>query len=164
MTKLFHSHIMRSEEARFAYPVVHLTFPNVSLAEWLAFAKEATRVPTNQGGLVAVRDSRDHIHALFQYRVEKDLSLERVLKVANLIVARLPGQALGTALIEILDELAKNSQSDAICIEFAPTAQGGARGPDLPLSESGYLPYAISMLRQQAGARRHGPTLIVKEG
>jgi hypothetical protein len=163
MTKLFHSHIMRHEEARFAYPVVHLTFPNVSLAAWLAFAKEATRVPANQGGLVAVRDSRDHIHALFQYRVEKDLSLERVLKVANLIVARLPGQALSTALIEILDELAQSSQSGAICVEVAPSAIGGGQRLDLPLSESGYLPHAISMLRHQADVRRHGPALIVKD-
>jgi hypothetical protein len=161
MTKLFHSHIMRSEEARFAYPVVHMTFPNVSLPEWLAFAKEATRVPAHQGGLVAVRDTRDHIHALFQYRVEKDLSLERVLKIANLIVARLPGHALGNALIEILDELARSSQSAAICIEVAPGQ--GADGTDLPLSESGYLPHAISMLRQQADVRRNGPTLIIKD-
>jgi hypothetical protein len=163
MTKLFHSHIMRPEEARFAYPVVHLSFPNVSLPEWLAFAKEATRVPANQGGLVAVRDLRDHIHALFQYRVEKDLSLKRVLKVANLIVARLPGHALGDALIEILDDLAKTSKSGAICIEVASSPAGGKPGSDLPLSESGYLPYTISMLRQQAGTRRNGPTLLVHE-
>jgi hypothetical protein len=163
MKQLFHSHILQAGDARFAYPLVQLTFPGVTLSEWLEFARAATRLPAKKGGLMAVRDARHHVHALFRYRVERDLPFPNILKVSNLIVVRLPGRALGTALIESFDELASISRCQAISLELVTSSRRGETGQELQLSEAGFLPYTISVLRRQAKLRQFGPSSLFAE-
>jgi hypothetical protein len=145
MSQLFNSHIMVSGEARFAYPIVRLTFPDVTLSQWLYFARAAIRQSRKRGGLIALRDLRDHTHALFRYRVEHDLPLLAILKVSTIVVGRLPGQALEAALIESFDSLARQNGCQAICLELATGDRLGERGKALQLS--GYLPYGELVLR-----------------
>jgi hypothetical protein len=161
MKQLFHSHIIKAGEARFAYPLVQLTFPGITLSQWLDFARAASRLPAKKGGLMAIRDVRHHIHALFRYRAEKDLPFQTVLKVSNLMVVRLPGQALGTALIESIDELASVSRCQAVCLELVAGTRKGETGRELQLSDAGYLPYTISVLRRQAKLRQFGPNSLL---
>jgi hypothetical protein len=163
MKQLFHAHIMQADEARFAYPLVQLTFPGVTLSQWLEFARAVTRLPAKKGGLMAVRDARQHVHALFRYRVERDLPFQNILKVSNLIVVRLPGQALGSALIESLDELASMSHCQAISLELLTASPRSETGHELQLSAAGFFPYTISVLRRRAKLRQFGPSSLFPE-
>jgi hypothetical protein len=163
MKQPFHAHIMRADEIRFAYPLVQLTFPGVTLSQWLEYARAATRLPAKKGGLLAVRDARRHVHALFRYRVERDLPFQNILKVSNLIIVRLPGQALGTAVIESFDELASMSRCQAISLELVTASPRSEIGRELDLTAAGFFPYTISVLRRQTKLRQFGPSSLVAE-
>jgi hypothetical protein len=132
---------MRAIDVQCAFAVVQLTFPGLKLSQWLKFACAAARLPAKKGGLMAMCDARNYIHALFFYRVERDLEFKLALKVSHLIVARLPGQALDTALIDSLDNLARQNDCQAICLELMSGGRSGETGRGLRLSD------AISVLR-----------------
>jgi hypothetical protein len=136
---------MRAAEVRLAYPVVQLKFPGVTLSQWLDFARMAARPANKKSGLVAVRDSRKQIHAVFRYRIEKDLQFQVVLKISNLIIARLPGRGLGAAVIEIVDALARESRCQAVSLELTGENEHGETGQSL--RSTGYSANAVSVLR-----------------
>lgn len=77
--------------ARQAYPLVRMADPSLSIGQWLTFARRQMRITARRGGIVALRDRRQCIHALFTYRVDNNLKLRRFLRISDVMVGHLPG-------------------------------------------------------------------------
>jgi hypothetical protein len=92
-----------------AYPLVRLHDASVTLGKWLRFVRRHCGPAHQRAGLIAIRDCRGIVHALFSYRVDFDLHNRKRLCVANLIVAHIPGskieEAVATSTRNISNEL-----------------------------------------------------------
>jgi hypothetical protein len=86
------------ECARTAYPLVRMHDASISLNTWLRFARRRCRATSSRAGLIAIRDCRGIVHALFSYRGDVDLHGRKRLCIANLIVAHLPGSQIDAAV------------------------------------------------------------------
>jgi hypothetical protein len=89
---------MSWQRAAAAYPLVRLHDASVSLDKWLRFVRRHCGPAHPRAGLIAIRDCRDIVHALFSYRVDFDLHNRKRLCVANLIVAHVPGSQIDEAV------------------------------------------------------------------
>ncbi|SDO85635.1 hypothetical protein [Afipia sp. GAS231] len=89
---------MSWQRATAAYPLVRLHDASVSLDKWLRFVRRHCGPSHQRAGLIAIRDCRGIVHALFSYRVDFDLHNRKRLCVANLIVAHIPGSKIEEAV------------------------------------------------------------------
>lgn len=102
--------------ARAAYPLVYLHDASVTLNAWLDFVRRQLRTAPGRGGLMAIRDRRGTVHAVFSYRVDRDLRARKRLCLINLIVAHLPGSPIDDALIASTSNIAATLNCQTICI------------------------------------------------
>jgi hypothetical protein len=89
---------MSRQGATAAYPLVRLHDASVSLDTWLRFVRRHCGPTQQRTGLIAIRDCRGIVHALFSYRVDFDLHNRKRLCVANLIIAHIPGSKIEEAV------------------------------------------------------------------
>lgn len=108
---------MTRQCARTAYPLVHLHDASISLEDWLRFARRRSRNPLGRAGLIAIRDCRDIIHALFSYRVDIDLHTRKRLYISNLVVAHLTGSAIDDAIAASANKVAARLGCQTISLE-----------------------------------------------
>lgn len=116
---------MSWQGARAAYPLVRLHDASVTIEKWLRFAKQHCRADSSRTGLIAIRDCRGIVHALFSYRVEFDLHIRKRLCVANLIVAHLPGSQIEEAVARSTRHVSAQLGCQTITLEkpfFSPSA------------------------------------------
>lgn len=108
--------------ARAAYPLVYLHDASVTLGAWLRFVRRRLRGTSRRGGLMEIRDCRGIVHALFAYRVDRDLRAGRRLCVTDLIVAHLPGSQIDHAVAASADQVAASlgCQTISIAQPFQP--------------------------------------------
>lgn len=111
-------------EARAAYPLIYLHDASITLEEWLAFARRQCARPSGKIGLMAIRDRRGIIHALFGYRVDLDLRANKRLCLSNLVIARLPGSMIDEAIATSADDIAAKHRCRTISLDqpFTPRA------------------------------------------
>ena len=108
---------MNWQGARAAYPLVRLHDAGITLDKWLRFARRHCQAPSDRAGLVAIRDRRGIVHALFSYRVDFDLHSRRRLCVANLIVAHLPGSQIDEAIAASTKSISAELRCHGITVE-----------------------------------------------
>lgn len=113
-------------EAPMAYPLVYLHDASVTLDAWLDFVRR--RTVGDDGGLIVIRDRQAIVHALFAYRIDRDIRGERQLCIAQLIVAQIPGSQIDQAVSAATAQVADRLRCAAITIEqpfMLPSAPGG---------------------------------------
>ncbi|MDJ1158034.1 hypothetical protein QNA08_07280 [Chelatococcus sp. SYSU_G07232] len=142
---------LRPGDARQAYALVRLAYPQVALRDWLAFARRAARQSPRRGGLVALRDARGYVHALFSYQVAVDLEGGPVLTLANLIVGRLPGPLLDDAVQTAADGLARSLGCRSIVVSVA---ENGPAEEMAAFARRGFSPLARRLLERPAAPTR----------
>lgn len=111
-------------EARAAYPLIYLHDASITLEEWLRFARRQCARPADRAGLMAIRDRRGIVHALFGYRVDMDLRANKRLCLSNLVIARVPGSMVDEAIAASADEIALRNHCRTISLDqpFTPRA------------------------------------------
>lgn len=146
-TEIFEGEMLDSRRARLAYPLVRLFDPAMSLDAWLGFARRWARLPAEHGGLMAIRDRRGYLHALFTYRVEHNLRFGRFLRVADIVMGQLPGQALNLSLLDTASQLAAANACAVIVVEPAHNGTAPRIAGEQETASFGYL---IEPARAQA--------------
>jgi hypothetical protein len=163
MGEVFHATHLRRDQARRAFPLVRVHDPHVTLKEWLAFVWRWTRMPERRGGLVSVADVRGYLHALFSYRIEIDLLHGRLMRVSNLIIGHLPGQAVRSTVVATIERLAEDTGCSSVAIDLA---QAPAGPNDVAirnaLAGAGFAPCAVSLLRQEPAHLRPPVTTMLR--
>jgi len=122
MDEQFQALPISGQLARAAYPLVYLHDAGVSLEDWLRFVRRIGRSASGNAGLIAIRDCRGIVHALFSYRVDFDLRARKRLCITHLVVAHLAGSAIDAAIAASAGDIAANLDCQSISIEqpFAP--------------------------------------------
>jgi hypothetical protein len=113
----FQAITMSWESARAAYPLIRLHDASISLERWQRFVRRQCRPGPGRAGLIAIRDRRDIVHALFSYRVEFDVHDRRRLCVANLIIAHLPGSQIDAAVAASTKNVSMQFGCNTITVE-----------------------------------------------
>ena len=145
MDQHFQAHSIGLKDAKAAYPLVYLHDASISLEEWMRFARRSCREQSDRTGLIAIRDRRGLIHALFGYRIDIDLRARKKLCLGNLVVARMPGQLIDEAIIESANELAARFSCQTISLEQPFSRRTGVPGAcptsyDLLASRISFIP------------------------
>lgn len=96
------------EHIHAVYPLIREALPGLALAGWVKFARGVTGVRRNltAGIVVARRDGQTFPSGLFCYRVERDLTRDKILVAEHFVAVDLlyPGDVLD-ALVGELDRL-----------------------------------------------------------
>ncbi len=122
------------EGARAAYPLVHLHDASITLEKWLGFVRRRGGNASGRTGLIAIRDCRGIIHALYSYRVDIDLRIRKRLCIGNLIVAHLPGSHIDDAVAASTGKIAARLGCQNISIE-QPFPPRTGLAPSCPTAE-----------------------------
>ncbi len=105
-----------------AYPLVRLHDAGITLQKWRVFARRRCRARSGRSGLIAIRDARGIIHAVFSYRTDIDLRARKRLCISHLIVAHVPGSGIDDAVNVSASRIASKLGCQTITIEqmFSP--------------------------------------------
>ena len=117
MIEQFQAFRLDWERARTAYPLVRMHDASISLEIWLRFARRRCRATAGRGGLVGIRDRRGIVHAVFSYRIDRDLHGRKRLCIANLIVAHLPGSRIDEAVSASTEDLSLQFGCPTVTVE-----------------------------------------------
>jgi hypothetical protein len=123
MNEQFQALTIDAANAGAAYPLVRLHDAGITLPGWLAFARRRYRAKSGRSGLVALRDCRGIVHAVFSYRTDVDLRARKRLCISHLIVAHLPGSGIDEAVAASARKIASTLGCSSITREqiFSPT-------------------------------------------
>jgi len=155
MQDLFHTAPLASSEAHLAFALVQMFDPTVTLRDWLAFARRWGRRRRDQGGLMAVRDRRGILHALYSYTVERNIRHDPCLRISDLIVARLPGADLDSAILFGIQELAEQLGCETLRIDVPVPASNTCAAACLSgLVGPSFSPFAVTFLQHVPGRMR----------
>jgi len=108
-------------EARRAHSLVALSHPAVGADEWKRFLRTTILPRRKESGIVALKDSRRCIHALFAFRIASTLGRDATLQVTEIAAMRLPGTVLVKSLMRFADDLALELALPSIAIEMQPS-------------------------------------------
>lgn len=136
-------------EAHLAYELVAMSHPGVSKAGWMRYLRSYGRGKGGQRGLVALRDGRDCIHAIFAFMVARALTGEATLQISELAMARLPGSVPVKALISFANTLALELDLPAILLDLEPSSILAPDGQSMV--ESGYRLDRVTLRGCSAG-------------
>lgn len=147
-TNQFQTETLLPALARQAYPLIHLANPDVAMTEWLAFVRRWSRLSPERGGIIALKDRRGYIHAVYTYKVDYSIAIGRLLRVSDIIIGSLPGMSLGDTILHSVNNLADRLHCPAIVLE-TPTwadAETLTKEPRAPFSFL-HHPNAITALK-----------------
>lgn len=108
-------------EARRAHGLVALSHPALGADEWKRFLRTTIHPRRKDSGVVALKDSRHCIHALFAFQIANSLGREATLQVIEIAAMRLPGTVLVKSLMRFADDLALELALPSIAIEMQPS-------------------------------------------
>jgi hypothetical protein len=122
MNEPFEALALDPRTATAAYPLVRLHDAGISLRHWRTFARRRSRTTSGRSGLMALRDCRGIVHAVFTYRTDIDLRRRKRLCIGNLIVAHVPGSGIDDAIAGIASRIAERLGCQTITLEqmFTP--------------------------------------------
>lgn len=110
---------------RRAFALVSLSHPRLSYDGWVRFLRRATRSKPARSGVIFVEDPRGYPHAVFRYAIDVEPSLiavrdgsRRVLRLADLVVAEIPGSGLLATIAQQGEGLARQLGCNSIVIEL----------------------------------------------
>jgi hypothetical protein len=116
MSEQFQALPIDDQRAAAAYPLVYLYDASITTDQWLSFVRRHHQA-AGEGGLIAIRDCRGIVHALFRYRVDRDLRVRKRLCITDLIVAHLPGVEIDAAVAASAERVSAELDCDTITIE-----------------------------------------------
>ncbi len=149
MIEQFQTLTIDAASASAAYPLIWMHDAGISLQKWLGFARRRCRATSGRSGLIAIRDCRGIIHAVFSYRTDIDLRARKRLCIGHLIVAHLPGSGIDEAVAVSANRIAAKLGCHTITSE------------QMFLSQTGISPGCPTVKRLQSwsrvplGTRRH---------
>jgi hypothetical protein len=117
MSEQFQALRIDRQRATAAYPLVYMHDSSITLQRWLRFVGQRCRASSGRSGLIAIRDCRGIVHALFSYRIESDLHIRRRLCISYLIVAHLPGSRIDAAVAASAESVSAQFDCQMITIE-----------------------------------------------
>jgi len=117
MNEQFQALPIDDRRAAAAYPLVFLHDASITTDQWQHFVHERCQAAPDRTGLIAIRDCRGIVHALYSYRVDNDLRVRRRLCITDLIVAHLPGAEIDAAVAASARRVSAELGCDAITIE-----------------------------------------------
>lgn len=117
MDQHFQSLPISIRDARNAYALIYLHDASISMAEWLNFVRRRCGRPSGRTGIMAVSDRRGITHAIFVYRVDIDMRARKRLCLNNLVVARIPGSTIDSAILASANVLAARHACKTISLE-----------------------------------------------
>ena len=131
MSEQFQALQVDRQRACAAYPLVYMHDATITLKKWLHFVGRQYRTTSGRSGLIAIRDCRGIVHALFSYRVASDLRVRKRLCIGNLIVAHLPGSQIDEAIAASAERVSAQLGCQTITIEqpFYPATGTPRRCP-----------------------------------
>ncbi len=149
MNEQFHALPLKWQCARAAYPLVQMHDASITLDKWLRFVRLKCAAVSSRAGLIAIRDCRSIVHAVYSYRVDIDLRIHKQLCIANLIVAHLPGSQIDDAVAASAQDVSAQFDCKTITIEQPFRSKGDSLGrcPTADLFRTGR--------EAEIGARRH---------
>ena len=127
MSEQFQALPIDDERAATAYPLVYLHDASITTEQWLSFVRRHCHAG-GESGLIAIRDCRGIVHALFRYRVDDDLRVQRRLCITDLIVAHLPGVEIDAAVTASAKRVSAELDCGAITIERPFLSEVGRSG------------------------------------
>ena len=116
MSEQFQALPIDDQRAATAYPLVYLHDASITTEQWLSFVRRHCHA-AGESGLIAIRDCRGIVHALFRYRVDDDLRVQRRLCITDLIVAHVPGVEIDAAVTASAKRVSAELDCGAITIE-----------------------------------------------
>ena len=116
MSEQFQALPIDDQRAAAAYPLVYLHDASITTEQWLSFVRRHGHAAA-ESGLIALRDCRGIVHALFRYRVDSDLRVRKRLCITDLIVAHLPGVEIDAAVAASARRVSAELDCGAITIE-----------------------------------------------
>jgi hypothetical protein len=125
MNEQFQALPMDRQCATAAYPLVYLHDASITPEAWLRFVRRRCRTTSGRTGLIAIRDCRGLVHALFSYRVASDLRIRRRLCIADLIVAHLPGSHIDAAIVASARNVSAQLDCQTITVEQPLHSENG---------------------------------------
>ena len=117
MNEQFQALPIDDARASAAYPLVYLHDASITTDQWLRFVRQRCLAVAGESGLIAIRDCRGIVHALFSYRVDNDMRLRRRLCITDLFVAHLPGSDIDAAIAASARDVSEELDCEAITIE-----------------------------------------------
>jgi hypothetical protein len=108
-------------QARRAHSLVVMSHPAVGADEWRRFLRTTIHARRKDSGIVALKDNRRCIHALFTFRIASALGRGATLQVTEIAAMRLPGTVLVKSLMRFADDLALELALPSIAIEMQPS-------------------------------------------
>ena len=109
-----------------AYPLIREVAPNLSLAEWVDFARPLSGQKGETGGCrgIIIAERSRYIRGLFIYEVNPDLSHGRALFARNIIVLDLVQRdAVAEALVDAMERLAQTHGCGAVHVHLSPLSE-----------------------------------------
>lgn len=146
---IFRTAMLDNSSARQAFPLVQIFQPNLTLEGWTHFVSGFMAYPPSQAGLMSVLDTRGYIHAIFSYRVADSISHRRVIRVADMVLAHLPGQLLLRSVLGVARQMADDRDCDAVLVELTERTRH-AQGDLAQLGAIGYEALSIGYLYSPA--------------
>src|ERR1700759_5511750 len=98
MSEQFQALLIDDQRAAAAYPLIYLHDASITTDQWRRFVRQRCLATAGESGVIAIRDCRGIVHALFSYRIDNDMRLRRRLCITDLFVAHLPGSDIDAAI------------------------------------------------------------------
>jgi|DewCreStandDraft_4_1066084.scaffolds.fasta_scaffold151885_2 hypothetical protein len=114
--------LMDRESVVQAFPLVRDLLPNVTLEQWLRFARPLLNSGSGRcpRGLMTIQNAASYILALFGFEVRESLTDTRALWIDNIIVPNIPGRdMIWEAVMDAADYLARMNGCRTIRAGFA---------------------------------------------
>lgn len=119
---------------------IRLVEPAITEDGWREFVRSYARA--KPGGLMIIQDRRGYVHGLFSWRPSCSISHGRALRVADVVLPRLPGKAALRAFLEAVKRLASECGCQAVMIELGERTRH-ARADLESLSDTGFADHAV---------------------
>lgn len=136
MNEQFQALPIDHQDAIAAYPLVFMHDASITTEQWLRFVRRRSRGSSPETGLIAIRDRRGVIHALFSYRIDNDLRVRKRLSISDLIVAHLPGSRIDEAVSNVIAEVSAQYGCQNVTIEQPFAARYPRRATGCPTAEA----------------------------
>jgi hypothetical protein len=127
MNTQFHALALDRQHAPAAYPLMYLHDAGITPAKWLRAVGRLSRSRSGRTGVIAIRDCREIVHALFSYRIDGDLHSRKRFCITDLIVAHIPGSQIDAAVAAAATAISAELGCQAITIERPFPSLAGSR-------------------------------------
>jgi hypothetical protein len=149
--QIFRTVLLDGESAKRAFSLVKLFRHELQLAAWQNFVDAFVASPPHEAGLVAFKDARGYIHALFSYRIIPSLHYGKLLNVTDMIIANLGGRYLLRLVLDRANWIGAEYACNSILLDFVRPLSEQMVGEDF-LAAKGFQPVQRGFLHALTAA------------